>query len=128
MRRIRVIERLATGSEVVTILIMVTLTPFVSCPMNGTVVVIRESLSLFLIVCVGGTAVGIGGCRRGVGFPRGVFTLTLFPVALFVLLSLQDVCLLLLIDHVGLEDFQGSGMQTFPLLMKLVRHFIGMAK
>ena len=49
-RKVGGILILTTGLEVVTILILVTLTPFVCCPMNGTVVIICTSFPLFLII------------------------------------------------------------------------------
>ena len=50
VRRIGFIERLMTGSKVVTILIRVTLTPFVYCHNDGTVVVVGKSFSFFLLL------------------------------------------------------------------------------
>ena len=54
MRCIRFIRRLTVGSKVVTILILVTLTPFMNCPIDGTVIVISKSFSLlfFAIGCI----------------------------------------------------------------------------
>ena len=45
---------LMTGTKIFTILILVTLTTFVYCHMDGTVVVLQEPFSLFLVIRVQG--------------------------------------------------------------------------
>ena len=102
------VECLTTGSEVVTVLVLVTLTPFImSCPVDGTVILIRKSFSLFLIgIGVSGSA-GVVSRRRGVGLTivGAAFALTLLR-SFFTFLSSYIGHLFVVpdINHIG---FQG---------------------
>ena len=99
------VECLTTGSEIVTVLVLVTLTPFVRCPVDGTVILIRKSFPLFLIGIVVSGSAEVVRRRRGVGSTiiGAAFTLILL-CAFFTFLSSEGICLLFLINHIG---FQG---------------------
>ena len=48
---------LTPGSEIVTILIQVTLTPFVCSPMQRVVIVVSQTFPLFFFILIGGAKV-----------------------------------------------------------------------